>query len=75
MKLLMLLAGVMSVPAFAAGGDLDANDYVGFSFWLVTRHYGAGRTHAVVRRRGRRSAQGGTAAGLQPAGCGGFPSS
>ncbi|MDA9802384.1 bacteriorhodopsin-like [Gammaproteobacteria bacterium] len=36
MKLLMLLAGVMSVPAFAAGGDLDANDYVGVSFWLVT---------------------------------------
>ena len=37
MKLLMLLAGVMAVPTFAAsGGDLDANDYVGVSFWLVT---------------------------------------
>ena len=37
MKLLMLLAGVMSVPTFAAsGGDLDASDYVGVSFWLVT---------------------------------------
>ena len=29
MKLLMLLAGVMSVPTFAAsGGDLNASDYV-----------------------------------------------
>jgi len=37
MKLLMLLAGVMSVPTFAAsGGDLNASDYVGVSFWLVT---------------------------------------
>ena len=35
MKLLMLLAGVMAVPTFAAG-DLDPNDYVGVSFWLVT---------------------------------------
>ena len=37
MKLLMLLTSVMTVPAFAAaGGDLDPNDYVGVSFWLVT---------------------------------------
>jgi len=37
MKLLMLMAGVMAVPTFAAsGGDLNANDYVGVSFWLVT---------------------------------------
>ena len=35
MKLLMLLAGVMAVPTFAAG-DLDPNDYVWVSFWLVT---------------------------------------
>ena len=37
MKLIMLMAGVMAVPTFAAsGGDLNANDYVGVSFWLVT---------------------------------------
>ena len=37
MKLFMLLAGLIAVPSFAAaGGDLDANDYVGVSFWLVT---------------------------------------
>ena len=33
----MLLAGLIAVPSFAAaGGDLDASDYVGVSFWLVT---------------------------------------
>jgi len=37
MKLLMLLAGVMAVPTFAAsGGDLNAEDMVGVSFWLVS---------------------------------------
>ena len=37
MKLLMLLAGVMAVPTFAAsGGDLNADDMVGVSFWLVS---------------------------------------
>ena len=37
MKLFMLLTGLIAVPSFAAaGGDLDANDYVGVSFWLVT---------------------------------------
>ena len=37
MKLFMLLAGLIAVPSFAAaGGDLDASDYVGVSFWLVT---------------------------------------
>ena len=35
MKLFMLLAGLIAVPSFAAaGGDLDASDYVGVSFWL-----------------------------------------
>ena len=37
MKKLLLLIGVVSVPTFAAsGGDLNASDYVGVSFWLVT---------------------------------------
>ena len=37
MKLLMLLAGVMAVPTFAAsGGNLSESDYVGISFWLVS---------------------------------------
>ena len=37
MKKLMLLLGAVSIPTFAAsGGDLNANDYVGVSFWLVT---------------------------------------
>ena len=37
MNLFMLLAGLIAVPSFAAaGGDLDASDYVGVSFWLVT---------------------------------------
>ena len=32
-----VLAGLIAVPSFAAaGGDLDASDYVGVSFWLVT---------------------------------------
>ena len=37
MKKLLLLIGAVSVPTFAAsGGDLNASDYVGVSFWLVT---------------------------------------
>ena len=36
MRLLMLLAGVMAVPTFAAEGNLNPNDLVGISFWLVS---------------------------------------
>jgi len=37
MKSLMILSSIIAAPLFAAsGGDLDANDYVGVSFWLVT---------------------------------------
>ena len=37
MKLLLTLVGVMALPSFAAsGGDLNASDYTGVSFWLVT---------------------------------------
>ena len=37
MKLLLVLSSLVAAPLFAAsGGDLDANDYVGVSFWLVT---------------------------------------
>jgi bacteriorhodopsin len=35
MRKLLLLIGTVSVPTFAAS-DLNANDYVGVSFWLVT---------------------------------------
>ena len=37
MKSILVLSSVLAAPLFAAsGGDLDANDYVGVSFWLVT---------------------------------------
>ena len=37
MKLLLLLGSAIALPTFAAGGgDLDASDYTGVSFWLVT---------------------------------------
>ena len=37
MKSLLILSSVIAAPLFAAsGGDLDANDFVGVSFWLVT---------------------------------------
>ena len=37
MKSLPIFSSIISAPLFAAsGGDLDANDYVGVSFWLVT---------------------------------------
>ena len=37
MKSLLIFSSIISAPLFAAsGGDLDANDYVGVSFWLVT---------------------------------------
>ena len=37
MKLLLILGSVIALPTFAAGGgDLDASDYTGVSFWLVT---------------------------------------
>jgi bacteriorhodopsin len=37
MKYLLMLTGLMVMPSFAAGGgDLDANDMTGVSFWLVT---------------------------------------
>ena len=36
MKLIMLLAGTMVIPSIAFGADLNVNDYVGISFWLVT---------------------------------------
>ena len=54
MKLLMLLAGVMSVPTFAAsGGDLNASDYVGVSFWLVTAALLAATAFFLCRKRSR----------------------
>ena len=37
MKYLLILGSVIALPSFAAsGGDLDASDYTGVSFWLVT---------------------------------------
>jgi len=37
MKFLLILGSVIALPSFAAGGgDLDASDYTGVSFWLVT---------------------------------------
>ena len=37
MKSIIVLSSFLAAPLFAAsGGDLDANDYVGVSFWLVT---------------------------------------
>ena len=37
MKSIMIISSFLATPLFAAsGGDLDANDYVGVSFWLVT---------------------------------------
>ena len=37
MKLLLLLGSAIALPTLAAGGgDLDASDYTGVSFWLVT---------------------------------------
>ena len=37
MKSIMIISSFLAAPLFAAsGGDLDANDYVGVSFWLVT---------------------------------------
>ena len=37
MKLILFLSVFLTGPLFASnGGDLDANDYVGISFWLVT---------------------------------------
>ena len=36
MKFITLLAGTLVVPSIAFGADLNANDYVGVSFWLVT---------------------------------------
>ncbi len=37
MKSILILCSLVATPIFAAsGGDLDANDYVGISFWLVT---------------------------------------
>ena len=37
MKSILILCSLVATPIFAAsGGDLDASDYVGISFWLVT---------------------------------------
>ena len=37
MKSILVLSSFLAAPLFtASGGDLDANDYVGVSFWLVT---------------------------------------
>ena len=37
MKSILILCSLVATPIFAAsGGDLDATDYVGTSFWLVT---------------------------------------
>jgi bacteriorhodopsin len=37
MKLFLILSSLVAGPLFAAsGGDLNASDYVGVSFWLVT---------------------------------------
>ena len=37
MKSILILCSLVATPIFAAsGGDLDANDYVGISVWLVT---------------------------------------
>ena len=37
MKYLLILGSVIALPSVAAsGGDLDASDYTGVSFWLVT---------------------------------------
>ena len=37
MKSIMIISSFLAAPLFAAsGGDQDANDYVGVSFWLVT---------------------------------------
>ena len=37
MKSILILCSLVATPIFAAsGGDLDATDYVGISFWLVT---------------------------------------
>ena len=37
MKLLLLLTTAIALPSYAAGsGDLNINDGVGISFWLVT---------------------------------------
>ena len=37
MKFLIILSSFAAAPLFAAsGGDLNANDFVGVSFWLVT---------------------------------------
>ena len=36
MKSLLILSSMIAAPLFAAsGGDLDADDFVGVSFWLV----------------------------------------
>ena len=37
MKSLLILSSMIAAPLFAAsGGDLDSDDFVGVSFWLVT---------------------------------------
>ena len=37
MKSILILCSFIATPIFAAsGGDLDPNDFVGISFWLVT---------------------------------------
>ena len=47
MKSILVLSSFLAAPLFAAsGGDLDANDYVGVSFWLVTAAMAAATTVA-----------------------------
>ena len=54
MKSLLILSSVIAAPLFAAsGGDLDANDFVGVSFWLVTAAMAAAVVALASRHRAR----------------------
>ena len=47
----MIISSFLAAPLFAAsGGDLDANDYVGVSFWLVTAAMAAATVFFLAER-------------------------
>ena len=51
MKSILVLSSFLAAPLFAAsGGDLDANDYVGVSFWLVTAAMAAATVFLFAER-------------------------
>ena len=54
MKLLMLLAGVMSCSYFCCMETLILSDYVGVSFWLVTAALLAATVFFFARKRSRK---------------------